>query len=226
MLKSFLIIINLHIFTFASQIILVVAQNSDTSKAKLQCYEDNKKIGNVVDVNLGKNGLGLGLYDISIDLKTKVDKQEGDKRAPLGVFKLTSVFGYNKIQKTKMPYIHATKDLICVDDSSSIHYNKIIKMPSVKPKSFEYMRRDDEQYKLGIVVEHNKEQIKNAGSCIFMHVQKDIDAPTAGCTSMKYEDLKNIVEWLDLKKNPILIQVDKKNIQKVKEVYPDLSISF
>ena len=55
------------------------------------------------------------------------------------------------------------------------------------------MRRDDHQYRLGIVVDHNKKQIKNGGSCIFLHVQKGIDAPTAGCTSMRYEDLKTIV---------------------------------
>jgi len=219
MLKSFLIIIILPIFTFASQIVLVVAKDSTTNKAKLQRFYDGKKVGHSIDVNIGKNGLGLGISDISIEFDTKVSKREGDKKAPLGIFKLTSVFGYDESLNIDMPYIHATKDLICVDDSNSKYYNHIINMPSNKPDSFEYMRRDDEQYKLGVVVEHNKKQIKNGGSCIFLHIQKAKDAPTAGCTSMRYEDLKTLVEWLDFEKNPVLIQVDRKNLSKVKTLY-------
>jgi len=227
MLKSFLIIINIHIFAFASQIVLVVSQDINTSKAKLQRYDDGKKVGNVIDVNIGKNGLGIGLSNHSKSIltsKNEVQKKEGDKKAPLGIFRLSSVFGYEQEVKTNMPYIQATKDLICVDDSDSIHYNKILKMPDIKPKSFEYMRRDDHQYRLGVVVNHNVNQIKNGGSCIFLHVQKDINAPTAGCTSMRYEDLKTIVEWLDPKKNPILIQIDKKHLKDVKRVYPELEL--
>ncbi|WP_373072516.1 L,D-transpeptidase [Sulfurimonas sp.] len=224
MLKSFLIIINFHIFAFASQIVLVVADNTNTNKAKLQCFEDNKKVGKTIDVNIGKNGLGLGVSKLTPNFDIKIYKREGDKKAPLGIFKLTRVFGYEKNIKTNMPYIQASKDLICVDDSDSKDYNRIIKMPSIKPKSFEIMRRDDDQYKLGIVVDHNKKQIKQAGSCIFLHVQKTQDSPTAGCTSMKYEDLKKIVEWLDPKKDPMLIQVDEKNLDNIKKLYPELPL--
>jgi hypothetical protein len=43
---------------------------------------------------------------------------------------------------------------------------------------------------------------------------------------MKYEDLKTIVKWLDAQKNPILIQVSKGYINRVKDIYPKLPISF
>lgn len=224
MLKSFLIIINLHIFVFASQIVLVVAKDSTANKAKLQRFEDGNKVGKSIDVNLGKNGLGLGISELTQGFDTNISKREGDKKAPLGIFKLTSVFGYDKSLNINMPYIQAKHNLICVDDSSSKNYNKIIKMPNIKPNSFEFMKRDDEQYKLGIVVEHNKKQFKKGGSCIFLHVQKDVDAPTSGCTSMRYKDLKSIVDWLDIKKEPILIQVDEKNLGLIKEMYPDLEL--
>jgi len=225
MLKSFLIIVNLQIFIYASQIILVIADDTSTHKAKLQLFENGKKIANTIDANIGKNGLGLGISDIEFSgIKIDINKREGDKKAPLGIFKLTSVFGYKKEVKTKMPYIYASKELICVDDSNSKYYNKIIQMPLSKPKSFETMRRDDNQYKLGVVVAHNEVQIKNGGSCIFIHVQKGIDAPTAGCTSMKYEDMKFIVEWLDISKNPILIQITKEHIDTIKNRYPNLEL--
>ncbi len=226
MLKTFLILINLQIFLYAAnQIVLVVSEKEDSSKAILRCFEGNKQIFKDIDVNLGKYGLAWGISNISLSHdKNEPQKREGDKKAPLGIFHLTSVFGYASKIKTKMPYIYATKDLICVDDSTHQNYNQIITMPTKKPKSFEYMRRDDAQYKLGIVVEHNKGQKVQGGSCIFLHVQKHPDAPTAGCTSMRYEEIKKIVGWLDKKKNPILIQVPKKYLDALKKLYPELPL--
>lgn len=121
-----------------------------------------------------------------------------------------------------MPYLHASKNLICVDDSNSINYNQIITMPEKKPKSFEYMKRDDHQYELGVVVEHNKEGIKKRGSCIFLHVQKAKDTGTAGCTSMELEDLQKVVNWLDSTKNPLLIQIPNSSLKEVFTLYPKL----
>lgn len=226
MLKSILIIINLQISLFAlSQYIVVISDNFDSSKAILRCFEGEKEVFETIDVNLGKKGLGWGVSNFIINHhKNEVKKQEGDKKAPIGIFKLYSTFGYASTVTTKMPYIQATRDLICVDDSNSKDYNTIIKMPQIKPNSFEYMRREDSQYELGITVGHNTIQKKNAGSCIFIHVQKHLNAPTAGCTSMAYEDLEKIVKWLDIKKNPILIQVPKKYLGEVKKLYPELPL--
>ena len=227
MLKSFLIIINIYSFIYASQIILVVAQDSSTQKAKLQCFEDGKMIFKDIDVNIGKNGLGLGISDIPfLNINSEAYKREGDKKSPLGIFRLSSVFAYEKTKNIKMPYIYASEDLICVDDTKSSYYNQVIRMPNHKPNSFEKMRRDDDQYRLGVVVNHNKAQIQNAGSCIFIHVQKEAGASTAGCTSMKYEDLEKIVEWLDIKKNPVLIQIPRKYLEDIKTIYPELPLDL
>jgi len=226
MVKTFLILTICYIFLYSNeQIILVISEDFNANKATLSCFEDNNKIFNKIDVNIGKNGLGIGIGYLKLKHDNNdVVKKEGDKKAPIGIFKLTSVFGYAKNEQTHMPYIKATKNLICVDDSDSKNYNKIISMPIKKPKSYELMKRDDFQYELGIVVEHNKEQKKEAGSCIFIHVQKNKDAPTAGCTSMSLENLRKITKWLDIKKNPILIQVPKKYLSEVKKLYPELPL--
>jgi L,D-peptidoglycan transpeptidase YkuD (ErfK/YbiS/YcfS/YnhG family) len=224
MVKSFLILIILQIFVYASeQIILVVSDDYNSKKAALSCFEDGKKVFSNFDVNLGKKGLGLGLGEIELKSQS-VKKYEGDKKAPLGIFKLSMVFGYNKQKDLKMPYLHVDKDTVCVDDSKHKNYNQIIQLPKDKPESFEYMKRDDKQYQIGVVVGHNKKQISQRGSCIFLHVQKHKDAGTAGCTSMSYEDLKKIVKWLDISKNPILIQVSKSELSQVKKLYPTLEI--
>jgi len=230
MVKNFLILISLQIFLYSyDQVILVVSDDLNSSKAKLSCFEGSKQIFETINVNIGRSGLawGIGIIPLQHDM-TQPLKYEGDKKAPIGVFRLTKVFGYKTKKQLKMPYLKADKELICIDDSNHKRYNQIIKMPFKyeninKPNSFEYMKRDDHQYELGVVVEHNKNQLKGRGSCIFLHVQKTENTPTAGCTSMDYSHLNKIVNWLDISKNPILIQIPKSEITQILKLYPQLN---
>ena len=219
MTKSFLILLNTSILLFSSQqILLVVADDFNTTRASLNCYEDDKLIFSDIRVNIGRNGLawGLGEHKIQHDSREPT-KYEGDGKAPIGIFKLTNIFGSTSTHNFSLPYLYTSKELICVDDSKSNFYNQIIQAHG-NEKSFEYMKREDSQYKLGVVVEHNVNAISGRGSCIFLHVQKEEGASTAGCTSMEYDDLKKIANWLDTKKNPLLIQVPKKYLKVAKEL--------
>ena len=226
MIKSFLIIVSFSTLLLASQqIVLVVADDFNTSVAKLECYEGSKLIYKDIDVNLGKNGLGwgIGIKEIPHAANEPI-KHEGDKKAPAGVFALTNAFGYAHKTNTKLPYLYASKETICVDDSNSPFYNQIIQAHGDE-KSFEHMCRKDDQYKIGIVVAHNPQALSQRGSCIFMHIQKAPNSPTVGCTSMQEHDLRKIVKWLDKKKNPILIQIPKKYTGEIKKEYPLLEDS-
>ncbi|WP_457745409.1 L,D-transpeptidase family protein [Sulfurimonas sp.] len=226
MIKSFLIITSFSILLFSSQqILLVVADDFNSSKAIMECYEDNKLICKSVEVNLGKNGLAWGIGAVELPHNPhEVKKYEGDNKAPAGVFKLTNIFGYMKKSHYKLPYLYASKNLICVDDSNANFYNQIIEANGDE-KSFEFMRRQDKQYSIGIQVEHNKGALKQRGSCIFIHVQKEANHATAGCTSMQYAQLQKIVKWLDKKKNPLLVQIPKKYAPAVRKLYPQLEHS-
>lgn len=226
MIKTFLILINLQLMLAASQqIVLVVSDGFSSSNAKLECYEDGKRVFHTIDVKIGKNGLGWGLGIDNFQKKEQeVVKHEGDNKAPIGVFKLTKIFGYAKNANFKMPYLHASKNLICVDDSHSPFYNQIIQAHGDE-KSFEHMRRKDNLYELGIVVQHNKNALPKRGSCIFMHIKRASNAATAGCTAISKKDIKNIANWLDKKKNPLLIQIPKSLSQEVLKHYPELSSS-
>lgn len=245
MIKSILILISIQTFLFCSeQIVLVVSQDFNTSKAFLECYEDGQKACGTLEVNIGANGLGWGLGEVKLSQEeTEPQKKEGDKKAPAGVFKLSKVFGYEKedsLQKREttfaMPYLYTDEALICVDDINSSLYNQIIHMrgdeggstlgvPRNAPKSFELMRRSDNQYELGIVVEHNDKGVKGGGSCIFMHVSKSEDAPTSGCTSMPLDEIKKIASWLNKSKNPVLIQIPKSSSDEILKLYPELKNS-
>ena len=227
MIKSFLILISFTNLLFsAQQIILVVANDMNSSQAKLECFEDGHKLFDTINVNLGFNGLAWGLGAVEMPKKTAAGlmKKEGDKRAPAGIFSLTEAFGYSQRSDTKLPYLHATKSLICVDDVNAANYNKIVTVQG-NEKSFEYMKRSDELYKYGVVVGHNMQAKRGYGSCIFLHIQRDEKSPTLGCTSMKESDIKKIVQWLDKDKNPILIQIPKQEAKEVLKRYPSLKAS-
>lgn len=223
MIKVFLIVLSFISATLnAQQIILVVAADFNSSKALLSGYEDGKTVFQDIDVNIGKNGLGWGIGFQKLPHGSNEPlKKEGDKKAPAGIFKIGSAFGYEKSLALKIPYLYADSKLICVDDSDSKDYNKIINF-SDAVKSFEYMKRDDLQYKYGLVVVHNPHQEKQRGSCIFLHVEKSAEYPTVGCTSMKEDDIVKILKWLDPNKDPIFIQVPKKYLNGVYALYPEL----
>jgi len=230
MMKTILLSILCTLTLFAKeQIVLVVASDFNTSKAILYTYEkegaDYTQIFKPLSVNLGRSGLawGIGLLEIPHGLYEPL-KHEGDGKAPAGIFLLSATFAYDKNTPTKLPLLHATKQLVCVDDSSSDDYNKILNVtdPKIHFKSFEWMHRNDDLYQIGVVIDHNSARIKDSGSCIFLHVQREQNTPTSGCTAMPYTALKKIVTWLDASKHPVLIQIPKQYCSKLPLPYTNL----
>jgi L,D-peptidoglycan transpeptidase YkuD (ErfK/YbiS/YcfS/YnhG family) len=131
-------------------------------------------------------------------------KREGDGKSPSGIFPLGIAFGYDSSVTTRMPYRQATENDFWVDDVNSEDYNKWVKG---KPNaaSWEKMKRNDDQYKYGVVIEYNTNpMIKGKGSAIFLHVWKRGEA-TAGCVAMPEEMVLKILGWLDPAKNPLII---------------------
>ncbi len=194
------------------QLIVVTTKNWSTPNGKLQRYEKRgsawQKIGKNIDIKLGRNGLGWGIGLHNIPKDAKIIKKEGDGKAPAGIFSLKQAFGYFPFS-VDYPYnVYKSTDH-CVDDANAKLYNKIVDSKKLKSdyKSFEYMRFPKDYYKYGIVVNHNHIDEagakKGAGSCIFMHIKK---VPTAGCTVMDENEMKEIIKWLDVKSNPLLLQ--------------------
>lgn len=221
----FTLFLTLDLAHSSEQLLLIVSDDFNTTQAVLTRYEKQQnffvQVGEKVPVNLGRNGLAWGIGEHGFAPKEgEPVKREGDGRAPAGIFRLSKAFGYAPGLDTKMPYVQADKELICVDDSDSKDYNKILdKNASDQPKSFEWMRRDDELYKMGLVVEHNSAGKRGAGSCIFFHIRKSKDAPTAGCSAMREEDLSAIIKWLDPAKEPKVVQIPRSYCSEAKDLY-------
>ena len=142
-------------------------------------------------VVVGRKGLGLGRGLVRVNLRGAPIKKEGDDKAPAGIFRLSSAFGYAPARSAsgvKLPYLALSKRIEGVDDPRSRYYNRLVdrsKVAKVDWRSSEQMRRNDVRYKWGVVVDHNPTAIPGAGSCIFLHVWESPSSLTAGCTAMR-----------------------------------------
>lgn len=202
----------------STQLLLCIAADWDSPAGELQCFTRNAG-GNwqpafaPLPVMLGRSGLawGRGLHP----LMAGTAKQEGDGRAPAGVFAITALFGYPPAdaplpRAARLPYHPARPGLKCVDDPASGHYNCIVDAAGVPGDwaSCEDMLRDDRRYELGAVVAHNMNPpVPGAGSCIFLHVWETPETPTSGCTAMALAPMQEIARWLDAARAPVLVQL-------------------
>ncbi len=133
------------------------------------------------------------------------EKREGDLKTPAGIFSLTRTFGYSPATKSKMPYKQVSYDDIWVTDSNSVNYNKWVKRSLTKETLFEEMKRDDDLYKYGIVIEYNTNPVQQGeGSAIFMHVMGG-PCITTGCVALEENDLIEILAWLDPSQKPMVL---------------------
>ena len=185
---------------------LVVDINAlNSTRGMMRVYErtdTGRSWGNPVmsfEVVIGKNGLAFD--------STQFKKLEC---SPAGLFTLGKIFSYHDTTGLKMPFEQVDVNDLCVDDINSQYYNLLIDDDTIINKdytSFERMERKDLQYEYGVWVNYNTApQVPGMGSCIFLHIWKDPSHATSGCTAMSKENMLKLINWLDEKKNPVLIQ--------------------
>lgn len=204
------------LFSGTRQVLVVTAPGWDDVQGELRLYQRENGVwkaeGDPIPVTLGMKGMAWGRGVEDFRSRTGPKKQEGDKKAPAGVFRLGDTFGYNTPEAAswiKMPYIALSPGTLCVDGAGSPFYNRIVDEKEVNDPavSAERMRREDNQYSLGLWVLHNfPESESGAGSCIFMHVRKPDSSGTLGCTAMDYDQMRRLLLWLDPAAQPLLIQ--------------------
>lgn len=208
---------NLVIPQDSSQLLKVTTEDWHAQEGVLQRYEkiDNQwhKVGNPINIILGRNGLGWGIGLHTTPQNAPYIKKEGDGKAPAGLFALGEAFGYNNYA-ISFPYnVYQTTDH-CVDDSHSKWYNQIIDSTQIQKdySSFEHMKLNNNLYKYGLTIKHNEEQIPYAGSCIFIHIRSGNGKGTAGCTAMKEDEIMTVLKWLRQSKKPLLLQLPKEEM--------------
>ncbi|MBC7473475.1 MAG: L,D-transpeptidase family protein [Candidatus Sericytochromatia bacterium] len=219
------------------QMILVKSKNWEAINSQISLYEKKSikdtwhQVGNSFPAVLGKKGMGWGrgIYDRQ-DAINNTFRQEGDKRAPAGIFDIGEAFGIASSEQAKkeinlkIPYTYLNDSMRCIGDGNSKYYNTIVDIDQIKKDwanddDNEKMRyeglRDEMAYKWGFFINNNVDsnhdismkRDKKGGSCIFMHIWKDQDTGTSGCTAMEEKNIKHILNWLDNQKNPIVVQL-------------------
>jgi L,D-peptidoglycan transpeptidase YkuD (ErfK/YbiS/YcfS/YnhG family) len=206
----------------ARQLVLVVTPDADATSGRLRAFERASvnapwaPVGAEFPITVGRSGLawGIGLHPPQPGLA----KREGDGRAPAGVFRIGTAFGYAPQARTGLHYAPMSATQWCVDVDGSPLYNRIVDSRVVGDAavadSSEPMRRDlhaggDQRYRLGFVIEHNAEGRASGGSCIFAHLWKAPGEPTAGCTAMDPAAMDRLLAWLDDGQRPVLVQLTR-----------------
>ncbi len=199
------------------QLIVVVSPDWQSSKALLRCYE--RKQEQWVEspqlsgpVQLGRHGLAWGLGEHQLSKVPGPTKVEGDGKAPAGVFSISQLWLRRGIRAPGGQGFRAqtiAPDTVAVDDPKSRFYNCIVdrdKVGFMDWKSAETM--DIPDYDRVLVVTHNSERpVPGRGSCIFIHRWETSKTPTSGCTALAEDHLVRLLDWLQPKAQPRIVQL-------------------
>ena len=131
------------------------------------------------------------LLGVALEKRVKPKKKiEGDKKTPMGNFKLGNLY-YRKdrisLPETDIKCIPIKNNMSWCDDIKfPKKYNKLIKT-NHKIRS-EKLKRKDQKYDLVLPIQYNSNNpIPGLGSCIFIHLTRNYK-PTAGCIALKKKD--------------------------------------
>jgi L,D-peptidoglycan transpeptidase YkuD (ErfK/YbiS/YcfS/YnhG family) len=223
----------------SQQLVVVITDDWNATTGSMQRMERSlggewQSVEVPVNVNVGRNGLawGRGLHPfpgLNVHQHTgegssqpPPPKQEGDGRAPAGLFKLGSTHfkpgeaGLDPSTLLRLDAEATNASQFCEDRSELPKYNELVTLTgqqqadcSAIGRCPETMFRDDGAYDSLVWVEHNKAKTPGGGSCIFLHVERGEGVPTAGCTSAPRNDLGQLIGWLEPTKTPLLLQLPR-----------------
>ncbi len=205
-----------------AQLVVVVSDNWDASSGQIYQFSRTpgqpwQQTGQTDSVDLGRNGTawGIGLHP---QQNNGPQKQEGDGKAPAGLFRLSAAFGALPALVTQMPYQQMSRFDFCIDVPTSPLYNQTVDVRQFRDEwtagSSEPMRRDlitkpDAVYEQGLFIDHNfsdgEARQTGAGSCIFMHLKSPDGRKTAGCTALAPAHLTALLQWLKPAERPLYL---------------------
>ncbi len=210
----------------ARQLVLAVVPGPDDSHATVTRWARAESgwtpVGAPIPARIGDAGVawGRGLHPP----QPGPQKQEGDNRAPEGVFALGDAFGDAETPPPGVdwPYHPVGPRDLFVEDPTRPEYNTWLRVPGERPlegwETKAAMRRGDPAHALKVFVAHNAPPavVPGAGSAIFLHVwRRDGAATTAGCTAMARPDLDALVDWLSPAARPVFALLTADDLRRL-----------
>ncbi|NJK93499.1 MAG: L,D-transpeptidase family protein [Blastochloris sp.] len=198
------------------QMIVGLARDWEDSSVTLQRWQKRQgfweKVGKAVPGRLGSAGLawGRGLHPEQPGRQ----KQEGDRRAPAGVFALGEVYAYaGQVTVGRgMRVNEVTSRDLWVEDVNSSLYNQHVRLSGRDPETDwekqQQMRQNDPAHRLKLFIKHNagSDIVRGAGSSIFFHIWRDQGSKASfGCTVMAEETLRELIAWVDPAMDPLYV---------------------
>jgi len=218
----------------AGQLVIVTSAGWDDTQGSLRRFERDgdgwREVGAATPVMLGRSGSawGVGVHPQPSDAVAGPRKHEGDGRAPAGIFRIGTAFGYPATTDTALPYAAMDDGDWCIDVADSPLYNRIVNVRDVGRDaiagSTEPMRRDlhadgDVRYRLGFVIEHNPQAHAGRGSCIFAHLWRKPGETTAGCTAMDEAAMQGLLAWLDDDRRPLFVLLPRPVYDELRQAW-------
>ncbi|MGJ8697261.1 MAG: L,D-transpeptidase family protein [Verrucomicrobiaceae bacterium] len=200
----------------SQQAVVAISSDWNSSSANLFLYEKQKgtwvKIAGPWKTRLGRTGSiwGRGIHPVPVGAATK---REGDKKSPAGIFWIGGAWGDapDIRRHPRLPYRKVTPNDLWVEDSQSPYYNQHLVLehsPRTPWEKKQQMKQNDYAHSLKLFIAHNAppKPVPGAGSAVFFHIWRGGGSkPTAGCTTMSEDKLKQLVGWIDPTKKPIYI---------------------
>lgn len=209
------------------QCVVGIADGWDASTVTLRVFEKSgsewKPSGGEWKGRLGRDGLvwGLGLNPVPAGAPVK---KEGDWRTPAGVFKIGGAWGYaaDVERLSHMPYQQVTARDLWVEDPASPLYNQHVRLkaePTTAWEKKQQMRQNDPAHSLELFIAHNAPPTARpgAGSSIFFHIWREGGGkPTAGCTTMSEQNLRELIAVIDPSKHPLYVVLPREEYEQVR----------
>lgn len=182
-------------------VVVVTADQKDGSRATVTYYkleEDWKEIFSVRGI-IGKAGLA-----------EPEEKREGDKKTPSGAYSFNMAFGIKEDPGSIMEYHKISQGDVWVDDSASIHYNRMVNINNTKKdwNSAENLASMSPWYDYCLALDYNEEQVSQKGSAIFVHCLREEDWGTSGCIGIPEQNMKTLLQNVDINSR-IIIKTEK-----------------
>lgn len=184
----------------ATRLIIVTVPNMSTTAAQMRTYERASPAASweakssAEPAVVGARGIGWGAPFAHLRKSKEPLKAEGDMRAPAGIYRLASSFGFDKASHAGHMQLKPGMNF-CVEDVQSAYYGMIVRRTAVEKKTSGEDMSSIPQMKRGLLIDYPPRRYSKAGSCIFLHVWRGGGVGTAGCVALPEERVKFLQSW-------------------------------